>query len=212
MGSDHTRAAGRKPIIGLVGGIGSGKSLVAAELAGHGGRVINGDELGHEALRQPEIQRRIRERWGSEVFNERGEVDRRRLGTIVFADPKELRALEALSFPWIERRFREEAEQANHDPGVRFVVLDAAVMLEAGWNRVCDRLVYIDAPRELRLQRLAEHRRWTPEDVAARERAQWPLEEKQHRAEWTLDNSGSRERLAEQVEALVRDLDRVTWN
>src|SRR5947209_12696631 len=98
----------RKPVLGLLGGIGSGKSLVAAELARRGGRVVNGDELGHEALRQPEIQQRIRERWGADVFNEQGEVDRRRLGAIVFAEPKELRALEALSFPWIERRFREE--------------------------------------------------------------------------------------------------------
>lgn len=197
----------RKPLLGLIGGIGSGKSLVAAELARRGGQVINGDELGHEALRQPDIQRRIRQRWGGEVFNERGEVDRRRLGAIVFADPKELRALEALSFPWIERRFREEAEKASHDPSVQFVVLDAAVMLEAGWNKVCDRLVYIDAPRELRLQRLAKHRRWTPQDVELRERAQWALEEKRKRADFIIDNSGSREQLTEQIEALVRNLE-----
>src|SRR5205823_10763309 len=153
---------------------------------------------------------RIRERWGNDVFHEQGEVDRRRLGAIVFADPKELRALEKLSFPWIERRFQEEAEKANHDPSVRFVVLDAAVMLEAGWNKVCDRLVYIDAPRELRLRRLAQHRGWMPEDVELRERAQWPLEEKRKRADLVIENAGSREQLTEQVEGLVRNLEQGT--
>src|SRR4051794_41100098 len=95
-------------VIGLIGGIGSGKSRVAAEFARRGAKVISGDELGHEALRQPEILDRIVRRWGRDLLNEKGEVDRRRLGAIVFADVKELRLLEALVHPWIGKRLREE--------------------------------------------------------------------------------------------------------
>src|SRR3954470_996810 len=145
----------RTPVIGLIGGIGSGKSRVAAEFVRHGARVVSGDQAGHEALRQPELRSRVLERWGPEVLDEKGEINRRRLGAMVFADPAELRALEALVFPWIERRLRAEIDAAAHE-GVPLVVLDAAVMLEAGWDKVCDRIVYVHTPREQRLQRLAE--------------------------------------------------------
>ena len=85
-------------IVGIVGGIGSGKSLVAGELVKHGGCLIAGDMLGHEALRQPDIKEKVIERWGRDLL-EGGEIQRRRLAQKVFADPKELRALESLVFP-----------------------------------------------------------------------------------------------------------------
>src|SRR5204863_99428 len=84
-----------------------------------------------------------------------------------FADPAELKALEAMVFPHIGRRAREEIERAQADPAVRFVVLDAAVMLEAGWAGACDRVVFVEAPREARVARLAARSRWTPAGVAA---------------------------------------------
>ena len=125
-----------KPVIGLIGGIGSGKSLVAATFARRGARVISGDELGHEApAAAGDPCRSVVQRWGPEVLDEQGRIDRRRLGAIVFADPSERRALEAMVFPWIERRIREEIDDARKRTGqVRLIVLDAAVMLEAGWN------------------------------------------------------------------------------
>src|SRR5262249_13230050 len=131
-----------KPVIGLVGGIGSGKSRVAAEFALHGARVVSGDEAGPEALRQPETKARVAERWPG-VLDATGEVDRRKLGAVVFGDPREREALEGIVFPWITERLREQVVAAREDPAVRLVLLDAAVMLEAGWNNVCDRLVYV---------------------------------------------------------------------
>src|SRR5947209_18760259 len=106
-----------KPVIGLVGGIGAGKSRFAAALARRGGRVVSGDEAGHAALRQPELKERIAARWPG-VVNEGGEVDRRKLGAIVFADPDERRALEAIVQPWIGERLREQIAAAQDDPGV----------------------------------------------------------------------------------------------
>lgn len=193
-----------KPVIGLLGGIGSGKSTVAAAFARYGGRVIAADPLGHEALRQPAIVEQVVRRWGPDVLSPDGEVIRRKVAALVFADETERRALEAMVFPWIERRVREEIEKANVEPEVAFVLLDAAVMLEAGWNNVCDLLVYIDVPRALRLRRLAEQRGWTPKEVEARERAQMPLADKARRADFAIDNSGSPEDVARQVEQLLR--------
>jgi dephospho-CoA kinase len=193
-----------KPVIGLIGGIGSGKSQVAAEFARHGAKIISGDRAGHDALRQPDIRDRVAQRWGRQVLDEQGEVQRPRLGAIVFADEAERRALEALVFPYIERRLREEVAAAQADPQVALVVLDAAIMLEAGWNRWCDKLVYVHAPRAVRLQRLAAQRGWTEKEVAARERAQMPLSEKISRADVVLDNSGPPEETAAQVADLLR--------
>jgi dephospho-CoA kinase len=196
--------APKKPVIGLIGGIGSGKSRVSELLARRGARVLSGDQAGHEALRQPEVKARVVERWGPGVLDESGAVDRRRLAARVFADPAERRALEAIVWPWIGRRLRDEVEAAQADPAVKFVLLDAAVLLEAGWDDVCDRLVYVDAPREVRLRRLAEQRGWSAEELAARERAQLALTEKARRADDVLDNSGPPEALARQVDDLLQ--------
>src|SRR5262249_11746952 len=106
--------------------MGSGKSTVAAEFARRGGYVISGDQLGHEALHQPEIRDQLVRRWGTSILAANGSVERRKVATLVFDDEKERQALEGLVFPWIERRFQEELQKANADSTVSFVVLDAA--------------------------------------------------------------------------------------
>ena len=192
-----------KLVVGLIGGIGSGKSQVAAAFARHGARIIAGDQLAHAALKDPDVRARVASRWGQGVLDGQGEIDRRRLAAIVFADSAELKALEAITHPWIRRRIRDEIEAARADARVPLIVLDAAIMLEAGWNDVCDRLIYIDAPREMRLERVARQRGWTEKEVAAREQAQLPLTEKVIRADHVLDNSASLEHLNRQVNDLL---------
>jgi dephospho-CoA kinase len=187
-------------VVGLLGGIGSGKSAVAAELARRGALVLNADELGHEALRQPEVRAAVLARWPA-ARGPDGEIDRRALAKLVFADPAERRALEGLTHPWIKRRV--EGEIARAGSAAPLIVLDAAVMLEAGWNGVCDRLVFVDAPREARLARVAARRGWTARDLEDREAAQLPLTEKRSRADHVIDNSSTLDRLGQQVEDLL---------
>jgi dephospho-CoA kinase len=146
------------------------------------------------------------EAFGTEVLAPSGEVNRRQLAARVFGDPQRRRTLEAIVFPWIGKRIREEIEQAQADPAVRLIVLDAAVMLEAGWNNVCDRLIYVHAPRAVRLKRLAEQRGWNEKEVEARESAQLSLNEKASRADFVVDNSGLPELMESQVDALLRRL------
>ena len=198
--------ATHKPILGIVGGIGSGKSLVASELARLGGFIITGDRLGHEALEQADIRRKVRERFGPEILDEQGNVDRRKLGARVFADRAELRALEELVFPFIERRIDEEIDRAQLRDDAGFIVLDAAVMLEAGWDRVCDKLIFVDAARAVRLERLARKHGWDDKEVARREGMQMDLAVKKARADFVIDNGLGVAEVAVQVGELLQRL------
>ncbi len=162
----NSGATAAKPVIGLLGGIGSGKSQVAALLSRHGGRVIDADQLGHQALRQPDILHRVVQRWGARLLDEQGQIVRRRLAAIVFGDPAERQALEEIVHPWIGQAIREEIARAQTDPAIRFIVLDAAVMLEAGWHTVCQKLLFVDVPWQLRLERLTHQRGWSAQQAA----------------------------------------------
>jgi len=194
-----------KLVIGLLGGIGSGKSLVAQLIAERGGFLISADPIAHEALHQLAIRDKVVARFGRKVLGEDGEIVRKKLAGPVFADESLRRELESWVFPYVKGRVSEQIAQANANSDVQFVILDAAVMLEAGWNNVCDRLVYVHAPRELRLARVAA-RGWSEEQVAEREKAQLPLAEKARRAVAAIDNAGSAERTADQIDQLLQ-----TW-
>src|SRR5207237_2027324 len=98
---------------------------------------------------------------------------------------------------------REEIAKARERPEVRFIVLDAAVMLEAGWHDVCDHLVFIDSPREVRLQRLRDGRGWSAQEVQDRENAQMALAEKRRFADAVVDNSAGPGEIGPQVERLL---------
>jgi dephospho-CoA kinase len=190
-------------VIGLIGGIGSGKSAVAAEFARRGANVIPADQIGHQALRQEHVRREVVRRWGPQILDDNGEINRRKLGTIVFADPNERKALEELVHPWIRARIEEEVARAKAEPTIRLIVLDAAILVEAGWHDVCDRLVYVDAPREVRLERIARQRGWAAGELEDRERAQLPLTEKHVLSHHVLDNSSTLEHLRCQVDELM---------
>jgi len=191
------------PTIGIIGGIGSGKSLVADAMHNLGGYLISADQLGHEALQQADIKGKLVERWGNEILDERREADRKEIGRIVFADAAELRALEALVFPYIEKRIAEEMARARARPDVKFIILDAAIMLETLWHRQCDKIVFVEAPWELRLARLKEKRGWDEREVQRRESAQMPLQEKKRRADATIVNDAEPQKVSRQVQVTL---------
>lgn len=187
------------PVAGLVGGIGSGKSLAAEEFAALGCAVISGDRVGHAVLQQPDIRAQIRQRWGDAVFDADGMVNRKALGGIVFQDGQAMDDLEAMLHPRIgaeiTRRIRDLKEQAD----VKAIILDAAVMFEAGWDHICDTVVFVDAPRSIRLCRVQEKRGWTEKDLALRESRQFPLDKKRNRCSYTLYNDSGVPHLRKQI-------------
>jgi dephospho-CoA kinase len=198
----------RIPIIGLLGGIASGKSLVADCLEQLGAAVLDADRMGHEVLRVPEVREAIRQRWGEQVFAD-GEVNRQALAKIVFdPSPKgrdSLQYLEQLTHPKIGQLLEQEAEALAATGRHQALVLDAPVMLEAGWHTLCDHLLFVDAPREARLAR-ALARGWTEADFSAREAAQESLDVKRRHADAIIDNSGSTESTRAQVTRLWHSL------
>ena len=196
---------GPKPVIGLIGAIGAGKSRAARCFATRGGCVIDGDALGHEALRQPQVVTKLLAWWGERVRKTDGTLDRRAIGKIVFANPAERNALEELVFPYIGERCRQEIARGQNEPTAKFVVLDAAVMIEAGWNNEVDRIVYVDAPRDVRLARLATRSGWTDADLTAREAAQLPNEVKKARSDAVIGNTAGPDELQGQVDRLLRE-------
>ncbi len=194
------------PVIGLVGGIGAGKTTVAAELGRLGCAVVDGDAIGHQLLAEPTVRRRLRERWGGSIFRPDGTVNRQRLGGIVFDDPRELKALNAILHPRIRRRITEAIDRAQADPATPAVVINAAVLLEAGWDDLCTSLVFVEADEQTRAHRLAQGRGWDAAARQAREKSQISLDKKRRKCHYSIVNSSSVSHLNEQIRSLFRDL------
>lgn len=188
--------------IGILGGVASGKSLVAKQLAQLGAGLLDADREAHEVLRTEAVEDAVRRRWGPEVFDADGRIDRARLAGIVFGDSpwaaRQRECLEQLIHPETGRRLSRQAQQMA-DEGVTAVVLDAPLLVEAGWDKLCSTLMFVDAPRRLRLAR-ALGRGWTEKDFQVREGVQESLDEKRERADFVVDNSGSPEATRAQVE------------
>jgi dephospho-CoA kinase len=197
-------------VIGLTGAIGGGKSQVAALLGRKGAVVIDADCVGHEVLDYPEVHRQVIERFGAGVVEHgpdaaaHGSINRRALGSIVFAARPALEDLEAIVHPRMRRQFEAIIDRESVRGRAPMVVLDAAVLLEAGWDNLCDLLVFVDASQPVRLQRVSRSRGWTAAVLQAREAAQWPSEQKLSRADIVIQNDSSLEILDQNVDRLWR--------
>jgi dephospho-CoA kinase len=194
------------PVIGLTGTIGAGKSRVAAELAGLGAFVLDADQVGHALLDQRPTRAEVVARFGPLVLDpdHPDRVDRKALGRIVFADPQALRDLEAIVHPRMRRTFEKAIARVARRREHRAVVLDAAILLEAGWDDLCDLVLVVDAPRPVRLERVRAQRGWTDAQFEARERSQWPAERKRARADQVLENDADEPTLIAQVRRFWR--------
>ena len=188
-------------------------------LKSEGPLVIDADAVGHELLKDPGVRGQIVDRFGPGVLvgTSGGEpglapaIDRKALGAIVFNDPAARRDLEAILHPRMRAWFRAiiERELAANGGEGRVIVLDAAILLEAGWDDLCDRIVFVDAPREERMRRVQEQRGWSREALEARERAQWPADKKRVRADVVINNDSGLEslrRAVEQIEVTLAEL------
>lgn len=180
----------RTLVLGVLGGIASGKSEVARLLAGPQGRVLDADRLAHEVLEEPELRAWIGERFGSAaVAGER--VDRAVLAARVFSEPAARRELEAHVHPRVRSRLSADVEAARA-AGVPRVVLDVPLLLENdaehGLARACDALVFVDADAKVRDERAVARRGWASGELARREALQLPLAHKRDRADFVIRN------------------------
>ncbi len=133
-------------------------------------------------------------------------VHRKALGAVVFAQPEKLRELERILHPRMRRTFEKAIARTQRKQAATLIVLDAAILFEAGWNDLCDLVAFVDAPREIRLARLGAARGWNEEQLRSREQAQLPPDRKRARADLVIANSGDDDRLQADLDALRRRL------
>ncbi|MBM3939999.1 MAG: dephospho-CoA kinase [SAR202 cluster bacterium] len=190
-------------VIGLTGGIGTGKSVVASVLASLGAAVIDADKEAHETYRKgSEGWRLIVARFGNEILNAEGEIDRRKLARIVFADPRALQSLNTIVHPLARQRVEWKLRQLRAG-GTRAAVVEAVLLYQAGWQTMMDEVWLVRAPRAAVRERLRTGRRMTDEQVAARMEAQAEQERTAMTlADVVLDNDGTEPELREKVRRL----------
>ena len=188
--------------VALTGNIASGKSTVATLLAAHGATIIDADELARAAVAPgtPGLEAVV-ERFGPGVLAHDGSLDRAALRARVFRDAVARDALNAIVHPAV-RQLREEALAAAHARGDRIVVSDIPLLFEVGLAHAFDAVILVDAPEPVRLARIVRDRGLGAEEGQAMIDAQWPSARKRTGATWVIDNSGDRDALAADVQAL----------
>ena len=196
--------AGR-PIIGLAGGIGAGKSTVARLLGQLGCCVIASDEMVSAAYTHPAVKRAVAERFGEEVLTPAGQVDRRMIAGIVFRDTEQRQWLEKLLHPVANQARMQVMEQAANDPGIVAYVWDSPLLFEARLDELCDTVIFVDAPEADRLARVAG-RGWDEGELKRREAVQLGLPEKRRRSGYVVSNSSVNPATLEGVRGVLEEI------
>ncbi len=199
------------PVIGIVGGIGSGKSTVAGAFERLGCVVSDSDQSVREIMRDPQVIAQLVEWWGCEILikggAEDGAVDRTKVAKIVFEQPFDRRRLEGLIHPMVHDLRRSVVERAIRE-GAQGVILDAPLLFEAGVDAECDAVVFVDTPLETRVSRVESTRGWSREELEKREKAQLGLEQKQKRSDYTVANDGLPDELQGRVARVLASIRR----
>ena len=195
-----------KPVIGLLGAPGSGKSTIARQFASLGCAVIDADQLAREALDDPEVRAELVRWWGEGVLTPEGQVDRKAVAGIVFAEEGELRKLESLVHPRVNARRAALHERYQRDPAIRAIVEDCPLLLEMNLDGICDVLVFVDVPRKVRLERVKRARGWSEQELSRREKKQFPLDIKRRRADDVIHNADGEAQSLEQVRRVLSQI------
>jgi dephospho-CoA kinase len=193
----------RKKIIGLVGGIGSGKTTVAGLFKQLGAEVISADPIAHRVLNSPKVRARIVHTWGEDVLDLSGKIDHARLAERVFTRPKALNKLNMLIHPRVSRIIDQRLSRFR---AKGILVLDLPLLFESKYKSVCRWVIYVHAPLRLRYRRLKGSRDWTLSELRAREHRQIPLKKKRASADYVIDNSGPLKDTKEQIKRIYFDI------
>jgi dephospho-CoA kinase len=185
-------------IVGVLGGIGAGKSTVTRLFADLGAEVIHADDIAHDVLETAVVREALRARLGEGFLGPGGTVDRKALAARVFENPEELEALESLIHPRVTERIRSRVEEIG--PG-KLIILDVPLLAASPLRRLCDEILFVEADLDTRLKRV-EARGWAPGELEKREGRQDDLDKKRSLADRIIDNSGTLEETRRQVERL----------
>jgi len=187
-----------KPVIGILGGIGSGKSTVAAEFAKLGCKVINADRIAHELLDEPAVREKVEAIFGQAVLDSSGKIDREKLAEAAFADDQMLALLNSIIHPLVLKRTQELIEKFESQNQVKAIVLDMPLLVEVGWQKRCDKLIFVNCEKKLRLQR-AKKMGFDKNQVKIRENFQISLDNKASLADNIIENNSDFSAIVRQV-------------
>ena len=193
--------------VGLTGGLASGKSFVGRTLADLGCYLIQADELGHQVLLPgAEAYAEVLHEFGNDILDADGFINRKKLGEVVFGSPELLKNLSKIVHPHVGARQKRMIEEMVQTDPKAIVVVEAAILVETGSYKKCDRLIVAVCSDEQQMERAMKRGAYTREEVQARLRSQLPLEEKLKVADYVIDTSGTKEHTTEQVRAVYDSL------
>lgn len=191
-------------IIGITGGIGSGKTTVSDYLKEKGYRVIDADKISHEIMKPgTDLVKKLGEEFGWDIINEKGVLNRRELGNRAFSSKEGKALLEKITHKEIIKRLGEEIYKADLE-GLDIIFLDVVLLFEVGLDKMCTETWFVDASEEARLARVIGRDGFIPEEIRRRMRSQMPSEEQQKMATHILSNEGTVEELYNQIDGLLQ--------
>ncbi len=189
----------KKPIIGILGGIGSGKSTVAGEFVKLGCKAIDADTIAHELLEQGQVKKQITASFGDGILDSAGKIDRKKLADVVFSNNDKLSLLNSIIHPLVLAHVEKLIEQYKSQPTVKAIVLDMPLLVEVGWEKQCNKLVFVDCKPQLRAQRAEKAGFFSKNQLKIRENFQISLDNKRCVTDNTIDNNSDLSALAGQV-------------
>jgi len=189
----------KKPVIGIVGGICSGKSTVAAELARLGCEIIDADKIAHKLLDEPAVKDKIVSCFGQALLDSAGKIDHKKLADIAFTDGDKLFILSSIVHPLVLERAEQLIKRYNRQIRVKAIVLDMPLLVEVGWAKRCDRLIFVDCRQQLRVDRAKKLGFFDENQFKIRENFQISLDKKVSIADNVIDNNSDFSGLAKQV-------------
>lgn len=198
--------AKKKPIIGLTGAPGAGKSTVARQFEKLGCAVIDADQLNHEVLTDPNVIQKIVSWWGERVLRADGQLDRQTVGTIVFENPDKLNQLTQLVHPLIAEREKELIALYQGTSDVVAVVMDVPLLVETGQDAWCDVIIFVDCQETTRWNRLRIDRGWEEEKTKKIENLQLGLNCKAQKADYIIRNNSNISEIARQVNNILSSI------
>lgn len=188
-------------IIGLSGGIASGKTTVARLFKKSGAKVIiDADKITHRILNAPQTKKKVVTCFGKKVLNKSGQINRCYLGNLCFRNKRNIIKLNKLVHPLIRKEINNQLKKLHHG----IIILDVALLIEKELDRICDYLIFVDVPYKIRQQRIIKKRKWNQEAIKQRERFQMPLRIKKDKADFTIYNNNDLSDTRQQVSHILK--------
>jgi dephospho-CoA kinase len=186
-------------VIGILGGMYSGKSTVAAELAKLGCAVIDADTISHQLLEEKDVLKKIIRVFGKEILDDKGKISRPALANRVFGDPEKLAVLTGILHPLVMARVGDLITKCGPQPAVRAIVLDVPLLVEIGWEKRCDRIIFVDCAPPIRLERAKKTGVFEADQLKIRENLQISLDKKKRIADNIVNNNSDLSGLSKQI-------------